>query len=69
MVRDLPFLKIEKIPKTVWIATIKIPETKEEFYQKVEAIQPTKSRDVLVMVGDFNAKTGSSNTKFPENMG
>ncbi len=38
----------------------KQPEVREEFYQQLDAaIKKVPSRDICVVLGDFNAKTGS----------
>ena len=46
------------------------PEQKEQFYDELEqAINKVKSKHALVVVGDFNAKTGQGHKEFPENTG
>ena len=48
----------------------KNPEDRENFYEALEAtIEKTPERDLLIIGGDFNAKTGSGHTDFPSNMG
>ena len=48
----------------------KEPNLREEVYEALEAIiEKTAKRDLLVIGGDFNAKTGSGYKEFPMNMG
>ena len=48
----------------------KNPETREKFYETLDkAIRSTSSRDLLIIAGDFNAKTGSAAKLFSDNMG
>ena len=48
----------------------KEPNIREEFYEALEAtIEKTAKRDLLVIAGDFNAKTGSGHEQYPLNMG
>ena len=44
--------------------------TREEFYEALESlIEKVVQRDLLVIGGDFNAKTGNGKNEYPENMG
>ena len=48
----------------------KDPKLREEFYEQLDnAIFKTNSRSLLIVAGDFNAKTGSAYKQYPENMG
>lgn len=48
----------------------KNPQTRQEFYDQLEsAITEISNRDILIVAGDFNAKTGSGYEQFPMNMG
>ena len=48
----------------------KTPSIREEFYDKLDSIvNSISNRDILVIAGDFNAKTGSVFRKYKENMG
>ena len=48
----------------------KNPAARESFYdQLTRAINTIASRDMCVVLGDFNAKTGSGWKDFPENVG
>ena len=48
----------------------KQPETREDFYQELEsAIKKIPNRDICVVLGDFNAKTGSGWRDYPSVMG
>ena len=45
-------------------------EIREEFYETIEnIIDKTPKRDVIILAGDFNAKTGSGWKEYKENMG
>ena len=45
-------------------------ETKEEFYSQLqEAISTVSSHDVLIVMGDLNAKIGSDNSGYERNIG
>ena len=46
------------------------PKIREDFYEQLEkAISKFPKRDIVTIVGDFNAKTGSGWQDFSENMG
>lgn len=46
------------------------PEVRENFYEQLEStIQKIANRDILVVSGDFNAKTGTGKNEFPEEIG
>ena len=48
----------------------KSPEVREVFYDQLEQqIKAVKRNDMLIIGGDFNAKTGSGYGKYPNNMG
>ena len=48
----------------------KDPKERENFYEALEAtIDKVPKRDLLIIGGDFNAKTGSGYEEFPDNMG
>ena len=48
----------------------KEPNLREEFYEALEAvIEKAAKRDLLIIGGHFNAKTGSGYKEFPQNMG
>lgn len=48
----------------------KKPELREEFYAQLHAtLKNISKRDLLVLMGDFNAKTGSGRHLFPNNIG
>ena len=48
----------------------KDPNLREEFYEELDTnIFKTNSRSLLIVAGDFNAKTGSAYKQYPENMG
>ncbi len=48
----------------------KHPDIREEFYQQLDSeINKVSNRHVLLVVGDFNAKTGSGWRDFPEVVG
>ena len=45
-------------------------EDKEEFYSKLqEQLPKVPNHDILIIMGDLNAKIGSDNTGFERNMG
>ena len=59
---------------SVYAHTLKIAEEnteiREEFYETIEnIIDKTPKRDVIILAGDFNAKTGSGWKEYKENMG
>ena len=46
------------------------PELREDFYETIESIiDKTPKRDVIILAGDFNAKTGGGWNDFKDNMG
>ena len=48
----------------------KNPKLREQFYSDLDAlVNSVNKRDVLYIGGDFNAKTGSAYSIYPENMG
>jgi exonuclease III len=48
----------------------KNPEKREEFYEALEsAIKAVSKRSILMITGDFNAKTGSAHKKYPNHVG
>ena len=48
----------------------KNPKQREDFYECLNAsIEKVSNRDILIIAGDFNAKTGSLWKEYPENMG
>ena len=48
----------------------KNPETREEFYQQLEGtVNSIACRNTVVVLGDFNAKTGGSHRDYPEVVG
>ena len=48
----------------------KNPEKRENFYQELEnVINGTSKRTILIIAGDFNAKTGTGYTQYSTNMG
>jgi hypothetical protein len=48
----------------------KQPEARDEFYEQLDSIvSQIANRDVVILLGDFNAKTGSGYKEFPDNMG
>lgn len=48
----------------------KHPERRESLYSELEATMRTvKNRDELIVLGDFNAKTGGSHEEYHQNMG
>ena len=45
-------------------------ESKEEFYSKLqEQLVKVSNHDILIVLGDFNAKIGCDNTGYERNMG
>ena len=45
-------------------------DLREEFYDTIESlIEKISKRDIVILLGDFNAKTGTGHTDFPKNMG
>ena len=59
---------------SVYALTLQIseqnPDLREEFYEKLDrAISRVGRRNMVVVVGDFNAKTGSGWREFSKNMG
>ena len=48
----------------------KKPEIREEFYEALKtAIKAVSKRSILMITGDFNAKTGNAQSKYPNNIG
>ena len=48
----------------------KYPKRREQFYDELNALtNKVSQRDILYIMGDFNAKTGSACNQYPENMG
>ena len=48
----------------------KDPKLRDDFYDALESVIDKKAkRDLLVIGGDFNAKTGSGYDDYPDNMG
>ena len=48
----------------------KNPTLRDQYYEELDSIIATiPSRSVLVIAGDFNAKTGSGHRQYPENIG
>ena len=46
------------------------PEVREEFYNRLDSVvQSVSSRDILIIAGDMNAKTGSEYENYKLNMG
>ena len=46
------------------------PELREDFYETIESIiDKTPKRDVIILAGNFNTKTGSGWNDFKDNMG
>ena len=71
-------IKMESDQKLVLISALaptldvseKKPETRQEFYDTLDQIiQSVSNRDLLVVAGDFNAKTGDAYEIYPRNMG
>lgn len=47
-----------------------LEETKGEFYNRLQSVvENCKERDVTIMIGDLNAKTGKYNTGYDDVMG
>ena len=73
------YLKIKKGSKNYTVISAyaptlpkseKTPEIREKFYEELESVLNTISnRDMVIITGDFNAKTGSEHRNYPENMG
>ena len=48
----------------------KYPELREDFYDQLDkTVKSISSRNIVLILGDFNAKTGSRWSEFPGNMG
>ena len=47
------------------------PQLREEFYNQLDKLSTKhkKNKHVLIVLGDFNAKTGSGHKQYPNNMG
>ena len=60
---------------TAYVPTLdkseKDPQFREEFYNELDKVtcQHKKDKHLLLVLGDFNAKTGSGHERFPENIG